>query len=234
VARYEVFRADSGYVVRNAETRAWVDGVFDPTPNGRERAQGSADAWNRDVPRLGGPGIGVGTLGALRETAGFHTDDPDSALGCFAEGTDYDPRAAYQEAAAAQDKAAAEDAPRLRELALYLHGQCLAAYARDKADPNVARGGRVVPLCPECCSEEVAEVAGTWKCGNCGAEDFQPIRSLEGDPGEFAQGDLVRRASRVVESYRAGENVGDAVEALGDLLDGIHADENGWVETDPA
>lgn len=37
-----------------------------------------------------------------------------------------------------------------------------------------------VMLCPECGSEDVREVDGAgWKCGNCSAEDFQPIETTE-------------------------------------------------------
>ena len=41
--------------------------------------------------------------------------------------------------------------------------------------------------------------------------------------------ELREQAGRVVEDYRAGEDVGDAVEALGTILDAVHAVRNGWI-----
>jgi hypothetical protein len=62
----------------------------------------------------------VGSLGALRECAGFHAENADSPLGCFAEGAKFEAAPALKEAEAAVELSEEDDAPRLGELVSYI------------------------------------------------------------------------------------------------------------------
>lgn len=117
---------------------AAVDEIWEAQGDANERAPLPAAGDMGTSDGLGREGIGAGTIGALRETAGLHALSEITALGRFAEGAEFNRAEALQEAKHVHLTCADEDAARLAELVDYLAepdaspGQITAAEMREE------------------------------------------------------------------------------------------------------